>query len=87
MNKKADAGALLADRIDSLLSEGGNCLCGRGEWCDECSSYSGLNKLRKKLRYLAAELRGQPMPTEDYGRSITILRSALEQAVQKEHEG
>jgi hypothetical protein len=64
-----------ADKIDALLSDRARCMCGFGEFCENCSSFSGLNKLRYKLCHLAAELRGTPIqePTlEDYGASFTI---------------
>ena len=66
----------IADCIEALLDEPrGICLCGRGEYCELCSSGSHLNILRAKLRLLVAELRGTPIkdPTpDDYRRSITI---------------
>jgi hypothetical protein len=58
-----------------MLSERGGCECGRGETCEECRTFSGLNKLRGKLRRLSEYLRGKPMwePTlEDYGRSVHV---------------
>jgi hypothetical protein len=77
MGDKVSKGSLIiASRIDELINKPlGNCLCGRGQYCEICDSYSQFNKLREGLRYLSAELKGTPIkPLEfaDYSRSIKI---------------
>lgn len=34
----------------------GGCLCGHGEWCEECDPFSTANKMRRKIDKLIEEL-------------------------------
>lgn len=42
---------LLKSAIEEFINSGG-CLCGHGEWCENCSPNSHLNQTKNKFRVL-----------------------------------
>lgn len=35
------------EALKRITTEGNGCMCGRGEWCENCSSFSTTRKLRE----------------------------------------
>lgn len=80
-----EANLLAAQRIDALLEIelSHSCMCGHGEFCERCSSYSAYNQLRDRLKHVSAELQGKPItpPTlADYGATVKVQRYKITQA-------
>jgi len=62
---------LLAAIEAEIAPTAGNCLCGRGEWCEIFDSTSQYNRLRKRIKEIIHGPEAKPT-LDDYGRSLTI---------------
>lgn len=68
-------------QISALIKPGnGRCMCGTFESCEICSGFSAYNQLVDKIRQvLTGHQPPKPTTLSDYGRTIKISRSELEQ--------
>ena len=46
----------LIQKLTEIIETGGSCLCGHGEWCENCSSFSSLNTIKDKIKKLIEEI-------------------------------
>ena len=68
---------VLIKKLENISKIGSGCMCGHGEWCENCSSFSVSNRIKDKIRLLIRELKGIKEVPMDYGASITIKEEDL----------
>lgn len=47
----------IISRLEALTGYGRGCLCGHGEWCENCDSGSAINHVRKEIRAIVVDLK------------------------------